>query len=280
MVESGLTALCRRMFRSMTNSSNAPAILITIPLSHYCEKARWALDRVALPYREEPHAPLLHRLATKRNERGTVPVLVDGTNRFTDSTDILKHADTVCGGDLLYPRDADLRSEVDALEERFDKELGPQTRRWAYGQLSPQAKALRSLWARGVPPLEASLIRVITPLVRRLVRMGYKITPENAQRSLERVRGVFRQVDELLSDGRQFLAGERFTVADLTFAALAAPVLLPAECRAVQPALDDVPAAMREEILRFRETDAGRFALRMFAQERGYSVAARQSQAL
>ncbi len=53
----------------MTNSNAAPAILITIPLSHYCEKARWALDRVALPYREEPHAPLLHRLATKRNER-------------------------------------------------------------------------------------------------------------------------------------------------------------------------------------------------------------------
>jgi len=268
------------MFRFMTNSSNAPAILITIPLSHYCEKARWALDRVALPYREEPHAPLLHRLATKRNERGTVPVLVDGTNRFTDSTDILKHADTVCGGDLLYPRDADLRREVDALEEQFDVELGPHTRRWAYGQALPQTKAMRSLWARGVPPLEASVIRVITPLVRRLVRMGYKITPENAQRSLERVRGVFRQVDELLSDGRRFLAGERFTAADLTFAALAAPVLLPAECRAVQPALDDVPAAMREEILRFRETDAGRFALRMFAQERRYSVAARQSRAL
>ncbi len=257
----------------MTNSNAAPAILITIPLSHYCEKARWALDRVALPYREEPHAPLLHRLATKRNERGTVPVLVHEGSRFSDSTDILKHADAVCGGDLLYPHNAELRREVDALEKRFDTELGPHTRRWAYAQALPQTKSIRSLWARGVPPLEASVLSVITPLVRRLVRMGYKITPENAQRSLERVRGVFRQVDELLSDRRRFLAGERFTAADLTFAALAAPVLLPVECRAVQPSLDDVPAAMREEILGFRETDAGRFALRMFSQERGYSVA-------
>ena len=262
----------------MTNRNAAPAILITIPLSHYCEKARWALDRVALPYREEPHAPLLHRLATKRNERGTVPVLVHGGSRFSDSTDILKHADTVCGGDLLYPRDDELRRDVDALEERFDKELGPHTRRWAYGQALPQTKSLRSLWARDVPPIEARVIRVITPLVRRLVRMAYKISPENAQRSLERVRDVFRQVDELLSDGRRFLAGERFTAADLTFAALAAPVLLPAECRAVQPSLDDVPAMMRDEILRFRETDAGQFALRMFTQERGYLVASRRSQ--
>jgi hypothetical protein len=55
----------------MSNRNTGPAILITIPLSHYCEKVRWALDRVALPYREEPHAPLLHWLATKRNEGGT-----------------------------------------------------------------------------------------------------------------------------------------------------------------------------------------------------------------
>ncbi|MGH8178824.1 MAG: glutathione S-transferase family protein [Steroidobacter sp.] len=258
----------------MTSSNTARAILITIPLSHYCEKARWALDRVALPYREEPHAPLLHRLATKRNDGGAVPVLVHGNSRFIDSTDILIHADAVCGGDLLYPRDAALRREVDALEEQFDTGLGPHTRRWAYAQLLPQAKLLRSVWSRGVPRLEASLLPVITPLARRLVRAAYKITPESAQRSLERVRDIFRQVDERLSSGRRFLAGERFTAADLTFAALAAPVLFPVECRAVYPALDTVPAAMREEALRLRETDAGRFALRMFSQERARSSGA------
>jgi glutathione S-transferase len=246
-----------------------PAILITIPLSHYCEKARWALDRVALPYREEPHAPLLHRLATKRNDGGTVPVLVHDGGRFTDSTAILRHVDAVCGGDLLYPGDAALRREVDTLEELFDTELGPHTRRWTYAHLLPQAKLLRSVWSRGVPRFEASMVPVITPLARRLVRTGYKITPDSVQRSLERVRGVFRQVDERLRDGPRFLAGERFTAADLTFAALAAPVLFPVECRAVQPALEAVPAAMREEVLRLRDTAAGRFALRMFAQERG-----------
>jgi glutathione S-transferase len=251
------------------NSNTGPAILITIPLSHYCEKARWGLDRVALPYREEPHAPLLHRLATRRNDGGTVPVLVHGGNRYIDSSDILRHADEVCGGNLLYPRDAALRREVDEFEELFDMELGPHTRRWAYAYLLPQTKLIRDVWSRGAPRLEASLLPVITPLARRLVRMAYKITPQGAQRSLERVRGVFQQVDERLSRGRRFLAGERFTAADLTFAALAAPVLFPVECRAVYPELEVVPAAMREEALRLRDTDAGRFALRMFSQERG-----------
>ncbi len=246
----------------------APLILITIPLSHYCEKARWGLDRVALRYREKPHAPLLSRLAG-----GTVPVLVHGNDRFIDSTDILVHADTVCGGDLLYPRNAELRREVDSLEERFDTELAPHTRRWAYAQLLPNTTLLRSLWSRGVPRLEASLVPVIVPMARYLVRTAYRITPEGALRSLERVRGVFQEVAVRLADGRRFLVDDRFTAADLTFAALAAPVLFPAECRAVHPTLDEVPAAMREEILRLRDTDAGRFALRLFAQERGDSTA-------
>jgi glutathione S-transferase len=259
--------------------TTAPAILITIPLSHYCEKARWALDRVALPYREEPHAPLFNRLATKRNDGGTVPVLVHGSHRFIDSTDILMYADAVCGGDLLYPRDKALRREVEAFEERFDTELGPHVRRWAYGQLLPHPKLLRSLWSRGVPRLEATFFPLIAPLVRRVVRAVYKITPEGAQRSLERVRGVFRQVDECLSDGRRFLAGQRFTAADLTFAALAAPILFPVECRAVHPALDDVPIEMHKEVLRMRNTDAGHFALRMFSRERGFPNAVTEAPA-
>ena len=254
----------------MSDVTSSPAILITIPLSHYCEKARWALDRVRLPYREEPHAPLMHLLSTKRNQGGTVPVLVHGNARFTDSTDILVHADTVCGGDLLYPRATTLRSEVETLEELFDKELGPHVRRWAYGQLLSESKLLRSVWSRGVPRFEASLVPVIAPLARLLVRSAYKITPEGAQRSLARVQAVFRTVEERLRQGRRFLVGERFTAADLTFAALAAPVLFPAECRAVHPALDAVPEAMREEVLRLRNTDAGKFALRLFVEERSH----------
>ncbi len=264
---------------SLATSNTRPAVLITIPLSHYCEKVRWALDRVGLLYREEPHAPLLHRLATKRNDGGSVPVLVHGTARFLDSTDILVHADEIGGSGVLYPQDAAQRCDVVALEERFDTELGPHTRRWAYGHLLPHTRLLTSLWSRGVPRMEAIIFQAIAPVTRRLIRAAYKITPDSAQRSLERVHGVFRHVEDLMSDGRRFLTGERFTAADLTFAALAAPALLPGECRAVQPTLDDLPAAMREEVLRLRNTVSGKFALRLFSQERGSSCATRYSQA-
>ncbi len=252
----------------MNNDGAHPAVLITMPHSHYSEKARWALDRLSLPYQEQPHIPLLHRLATKRNGGSSVPLLVHGRARFIDSTDILMHADHVSGGDLLYPRDASLRQEVEALETRFDEELGPQARRWVYAQLLAERSLLRQAMSRDVPPLEAALLPVILPTIVRIIRKALRITPESTAHSLERVGSLFKEVDDRLEDGRQFLVAGRFTAADLTFAALAAPVLFPTGYRAAYPALDDVPVAMRNEVLRLRDTTAGRFALRLFLQER------------
>ena len=40
--------------------------LVTIPISHYCEKARWALERAALDYREERHVQGVHQFASRR----------------------------------------------------------------------------------------------------------------------------------------------------------------------------------------------------------------------
>lgn len=36
--------------------------LITIRGSHYCEKARWALDRCHVPYTEKAYMPMMHIL--------------------------------------------------------------------------------------------------------------------------------------------------------------------------------------------------------------------------
>ena len=243
-------------------------ILITMPHSHYAEKARWALDRLALPYREEVHIPLLHRLPTTRHGGRGVPVLLHQGRRLVDSTDILVHADAFCGGDRLYPHDAAQRHEVEALEERFDEALGPHTRRWAYAQLLPERRLLRRMMSRGVPRFEAIVLPLLVPILVPLIRAAFRITPDSAERSRQRVHEVFREVDELLRDGRRFLVGDRFTAADLTFAALSSPVLLPAGCGASYPHVDAVPVAMRDEILRLRESAAGRFALRLYAQER------------
>src|SRR5689334_24896004 len=71
------------------------ARLVTIPISHFCEKARWALDRAGVQYAEERHLQLLHVVFSRRaGGHGTVPVLVteDGAV-MADSSDILRWCD-------------------------------------------------------------------------------------------------------------------------------------------------------------------------------------------
>ena len=51
--------------------------LLTIPISHFCEKARWALERAGLAYREERHVQGVNRIVSKRaGGHGTLPVLI------------------------------------------------------------------------------------------------------------------------------------------------------------------------------------------------------------
>ncbi|MEA2123856.1 MAG: glutathione S-transferase, partial [Solirubrobacteraceae bacterium] len=62
--------------------------------------------------------------------------------------------------------------------------------------------------------------------------------------------------------------GDRFTAADLTFAALAAPIVLPPEYGVPLPRLDELPAPMAAVVRELREHPAGKFALEMFRTER------------
>ena len=249
-------------------SDHGIATLVTMRLSHYCEKARWGLDRVGFPYEEESHAPLVHRIYTKRNNGATVPMLVHRERSLVNSAAILRYIDDACGEGHLYPRDSALKREVQELERFFDDKLGPHVRRWAYFHLLNERKVLTRVWSEGVPRSETWLIPIAMPIVRRLIRWSYKITNDGDARSLVRINNAFEAVETRLRDGRTYLVGDRFSAADLTFAALAAPLLLPSECPAALPTLENVPAKMKDQVAGFRETVAGKFVMRLYRQER------------
>ncbi|MEH2462146.1 hypothetical protein [Nostoc sp.] len=40
------------------NSKEKPTRLLAKAISHYCEKARWALETLSIPFIEEPHVHL------------------------------------------------------------------------------------------------------------------------------------------------------------------------------------------------------------------------------
>lgn len=247
--------------------------LVTIPFSHYCEKARWALDRAGLRYDESSHLPMLHVIASLRaGGRRTVPVLKTRHGTLRDSTDILRWVDSLLDADQRLFPPTPAGAEVERLEERFDAKLGPATRRWAYSHLLDDAARLVPLMGRNVPAWEPVAMRATLPAAVALMRKGMNITPATAQRSLERTRELFAEASALLDDGRPYLTGDRFTAADLTFAALATPALFPPEHARWLGSLDDIPPAMADEVRALRETPAGRFAMRLYRDERARTV--------
>ena len=216
--------------------------------------------------------PMLHfRHALRAGGKRTVPVLIDGATVLTDSTDIVAWADARRPGALL-PAEPALRAEALALENELDRQLGPATRRWGYAQIMPRGGDFDAFLGRGVPRWERQLFRLARPLAFAAMRRGMKITPAGAERSRAKIDDVFARLGARLEGGRRYLVGDRFTAADLTFAALAAPVLMPPEAPYGIGAPDDFTGEARACLERWRASSAGQHALGLYATERRAGV--------
>jgi glutathione S-transferase len=238
--------------------------LITIPFSHYCEKARWALDRAHLAYREEGHLPLISWVAARRAGGSRfVPVLVTPGGVVGDSTDILKWCDAHGDAPPLFP---DL-PEVDALEDELDRRLGPAARLIAYHAALPTPAIARALFD-SVPGWEGRVVGATYPLVRGAMMRLLRITPASVARAHTIVETTFAAIAARIADGRRYLTGDRFTAADLTFASLSAAVLAPPKYGGPLPPPTTWPADFARYLDSMRATPAGRFALRLYDDER------------
>jgi len=239
--------------------------LITIPASHYCEKARWALERAGVAYREDAHLPGFHVLpALLAGQSDEVPILVTSDGILRDSTDILEWADRQTPDDRkFYP------PECRKLEDEFDATIGVSARVWTYTHLLPLTRVLQTAIATSpVPEWERKLGPIGLPLLKPLIRHWYKMTPAAMAASAAAVQKDFDAVGARLADGRRYLVGDRFSAADLTWAALSAACLLPEGYGAPLPKLAELPPPMAAQIKKWRAHPAGVFADRMYREER------------
>jgi glutathione S-transferase len=240
--------------------------LVTIRYSHYCEKARWALERARIEFVEEPHVPILSWIGTlgSRGNR-TAPVFVANGKTYSESTDILRYADDHGSADKLFTGDR----EVERLEEHFDRYLGPTARRAVYDDVLrlPRAK-LADLLGRDAPNWEKRVARIATPVIGGMIRRGLKVNPAEVKRSKEMVDTIFGEVEALLKDGRRFLTGDEFTAADLTFAALASIIVFPNGYARYALPFAELPPDVAEVVQRYREKPAGAFIMRMYDEHR------------
>jgi glutathione S-transferase len=252
--------------------------LIGITFSHYVEKARWALDRYGVEYRESRYLPLMHLPAAawashgrgsadRASSRFSTPILIteDG-RRICDSSEIVRYASDRWGEGELYANDA-----ARELEQRFHDGLARDTRRVGYFFSLGDKGAMRALFSN-VGSSQRALARLATPVSNFILRRQLGATEERAERAIGRIRDELDEVSERIADGRRYLLGDEFTAADIAFACAMAPVMLvqPDEGLGAQlPTPEELPPRVRELRASMRATPAARLALRLFREERG-----------
>jgi len=122
--------------------------------------------------------------------------------------------------------------------------------------------------SQGVPNWQAGIAPLFYPLLKAFIRRKLDISTGTVELGMEHARNIITQIDSLLSDGRAYLLGDHFTAADLTFASMMAPFLMPPEYGVRLPRLDEIGVAMRRTVDEMRSTRAGQHALHMYQTER------------
>ncbi len=231
---------------------NAKPVLWHIPVSHYSEKARWALAHKGVEHERRAPLPGAHMAVAMwltRGQEKTFPVLsLEGRN-VGDSTAIIEALERRWPDPPLYPEDPAERRRALQLEEYFDEELGPQVRLLGWHELRKDQEAMGEVTRTMVPgPMQKlpGWEGVARGFGTAFTQVRYRVAADEAAEAARRdvLAGFDRLEAELESSGGEYLAGERFSVADLTAAALLYPIVNPPEGPQVLPS--NQPAGFAE----------------------------------
>jgi len=204
-------------------------LLWHIPISHYNEKARWALDYKRVAHHRQVLGPDYLIRAWRATGRGTLPILFVDERAIGDSTHIIAALEERYPEAPLYPADAAARQRALALEDYFDEQLGPAIRAAIVTplfRLDPDI-ALRVL-TTGMPDKAYKTLRPLMRIFPAHYRFRHKIRDAKLEADRATVNAALDRIEQELR-GRAYLNGDAFTVADLTAAALLSPLLQPPE---------------------------------------------------
>lgn len=210
--------------------------LYTFSTSHFSEKVRWSLAVCQVPYREVVMTPALHFVRILRlggTLRSLPPLIqevgINGRKAVVEGSHrILAWLDERHGPLGILPQGAQLREECLAIEARFDH-IGHDVARFLYRDGLAHDAQLIKTWTSHAKPWEARVFRVVYPALKWAIRWRFKVSPQAIARSEQRILKSLAWLEGRISDGRLYLLGQRLSVADITAAALLAPLACPAQ---------------------------------------------------
>ena len=240
--------------------------LYTFFVSHFSEKARWALDYEGIPYDEKVLVPGPHQLLTRRVARRTeVPVLEHDGNYVQGSGAILDYIADSLGGSRLTAADPAERQRALELEKTLDKVFGRGVQQVLYSVLLKDRRTLIPLWSAGGPRWAGAFYALAFPAVAAAARRMYRTWDvEGVATAKQRFATTFDQLDAVLA-GQRYFGGDAPNRIDITVAALLAPV-----CRVPEHQVKWPP--MPSELAEFEASLRGRptwnHVLRMYRDHR------------
>ena len=246
-------------------------LLWHIPLSHYSEKARWALDYKRTTHHRQVLGPDYLTRAWRATGRGTLPILFLDGRAIGDSTHIIAVLEERYPEPALYPADGTARQRALALEDHFDEQLGPALRASIVTPLfrhDPDV-ALRVL-TTGMPDKAYQTLRPLGRIFPAYYRFRHKISDAKLHADRATVDAALDRIEQE-RQGHAYLVGDAFTVADLTAAALLGVLLQPPEIQ--YPLRVELPPYLQDYRASLLRHPAMQWAADIYRLHRGGSAA-------
>lgn len=243
--------------------------LLEFPHSHFCEKARWALDFKGLDYERRSLFPGYHaRVVMKIARRSTVPVFIDGDCVVQGSGDIMSYLDE------RYPaRPLNVPGQEEAVlafEAEADQTLGKPLRRMLYHRLLREGADVRYYFMHRSPGWQKALMWAVYPALVWRIRSQYRIDEAGFSEAALTLNGALDRLDARLAGGG-FLFGDRFSRADITVASLLCFLCMPPEHPVTwRPVKDPATAAL---IAGYAERPTTRWVKRVYQEQRRFERA-------
>ena len=246
-------------------------LLWHIPLSHYSEKARWALDHKRIAHHRQVLGLDYLIRAWRATGRGTLPILFLDGRAIGDSTHIIAALEERYPDPPLYPADAVARQHALALEDYFDEQLGPALRAAVITPLFRHDPDLAlGVLTTGMPDKAYQMLRPLVRIFPAFYRFRHKISDAKLDADRATVNAALDRIEQE-RQGRTYLVGDAFTVADLTAAAMLSPLLQPPEIQ--YPLRIELPPYLQDYRATLLQHPATQWAARIYGLHRGHSAA-------
>lgn len=242
-------------------------------VSGFSEIARWVLDKNQILYIEKAHAPRIYikkvNKLTGTNGVGNAPAHVTTDSLVYTAESIIQYYDQrIPIEQRLIPNDPVKQAEVMKLYHSFIDDLNQYVWQYLYTELFRSRKEAIKLLKRNVPFLDRLKYTFFYGSYKRALIEQWNIKDKEPVEFLIEIKKILTKVEELLGDGRRYLTGEKMTAADIAFASIMAPLLIPDEFGGSIVKINEISEELRQEVYDLRATVAGQFVLGIYIEDR------------